>query len=260
MCKSRESALKVRWYSAELCPIENSLNTVSSFIMEKAFWFNSWELEGHYTSFHRKDIHPYAIKYLPPFALEGQTVFVPLCGKSLDLLYFSRFATRVIGVEIVEKAIIQFFEENQLAYRQIGSRFVSGNITILCRDFFSLNREDVGAFDIVYDRASLVALPSAMRMRYLQTLEWLTPVGTLSLLNTLEYGPILPSPPFSIAPADVMGYFPNYAIDHVESPTLPNHGMVKKFNLSYLKEHGFMMRKLYDSPVLIDIDEVMQMA
>lgn len=228
--------------------------------MEKAFWFNSWELEGHYTSFHRKDIHPYAIKHLPPFALEGRTVLVPLCGKSLDLLYFSQFAHQVIGVEIVEKAIIQFFEENQLAYRQIGSRFVSGNITILCRDFFYLNREDIGPFDIVYDRASLVAMPEPMRMRYLQTLEWLSPVGTLYFLNTLEYAPRLKTPPFSISPAEVASYFPNYVIDHVESPTLPDHGMVRKFNLTYLKEHGFMMRKLYDSPVLIDIDELMETA
>ncbi|QHV96065.1 class I SAM-dependent methyltransferase [Spirosoma endbachense] len=228
--------------------------------MEKAFWFNSWELEGHYTSFHRKDIHPYAIKYLPPFALEGQTVFVPLCGKSLDLLYFSRFATRVIGVEIVEKAIHQFFEDNQLAYRQIGSRFVSGNITILCRDFFSLKREDIGPFDVVYDRAALVALPRPLRMRYLQTLEWLAPVGTLSFLNTLEYAPTLATPPFSISPDEVASYFPNYAIDHVECQEVPTHGMVRKYNLSYLKEHGFMMRKLYDSPVLIDIEDLMETA
>ncbi|MVM38875.1 thiopurine S-methyltransferase [Spirosoma sp. HMF3257] len=220
--------------------------------MEKAFWFNSWELEGHYTSFHRKDIHPYLPKHLSPFSLEGQSVFVPLCGKSLDMLYFSRFANRVIGVEIVEKAVHQFFQENLLPYKQIGRRFVSGNITIFCCDLFTLTPDDLGTIDIVYDRASLVALPYPMRMRYLQTIERLTPVGALNFLNTLEYAPALPTPPFSITPSEVANYFPNYAIEHVESPELPNHGMVRKFNLSFLIEHGFMMRKLYDSPVHID--------
>lgn len=227
-------------------------------IMEKAFWLNSWELEGHYTSFHRKDIHPYIIKHLPPFELEGRSVFVPLCGKTLDMLYFSHFAQRVVGVELVEKAITQFFEENKLAYTQRGRRFVSGNITIFCCDFFTLTPDDLGPIDIVYDRASLVALPHPMRMRYLQTLERLTPVGALTFLNTLEYKPTLPTPPFSITPDEVCSYFPNYVIDHVESPLLPGHGMVHKFNLSFLIEHGFIMRKLYDSPVLIDKGELAQ--
>lgn len=224
--------------------------------MEKAFWLNSWELKGHYTNFHRNDIHPYLIKHLPPFALEGQTILVPFCGKSIDLLYFSRFATRVIGVEISEKAIIQFFDENHLAYRQIGSRFVSGNITILCRDFFWLNREDIGAIDIVYDRTALTALPHDMRMRYLQTLEWLTPVGTLYFLNTLEYSPVLSTPPFSISPDDVTRYFPNYVVDHIENISLSQNIMIRHHALSEVKEHGFIMRKLYDSPVLIDIDDL----
>ncbi|ADB42454.1 thiopurine S-methyltransferase [Spirosoma linguale] len=224
--------------------------------MEKAFWMNSWELEGPYTSFHRKDIHPYLIKHLPPFSLEGKSVFVPLCGKSVDMIYFSHFANRVIGVEIVEKAVLQFFSENQLTYRRIGDRFISGNITIFCCDLFSLTPDDLGPIDVVYDRASLVALPDAMRMRYLQTLEELTPVGALTFLNTVEYAPTMPTPPFSISPRDVLWYFPNYVIDHVESPVLPNHGMVRKFNLSFLIEHGFLMRKLYNSAVWTDAEQM----
>lgn len=228
--------------------------------MEKSFWLKSWQLEGHYTSFHRRDIHPFALKHLPPYSLEGKSIFVPLCGKTLDMLYFSKFAYRVVGVEIAAKAIIQFFDENQLSYKKIGDRFVSGNITIFCRDMFNLTQEDLGDIDIVYDRASLVALPYPMRMKYLQTIERLTPVGAVYFLNTLEYAPTLPTPPFSIAPDEVTSYFPNYAITHVESPTLPNHGMVRKFNLSFLVEHGFMMLKLYDAPVLIDADALVETA
>jgi len=228
--------------------------------MEKAFWLNSWELEGPYTSFHRKDIHPYLIKHLPPFSLEGKSVFVPLCGKSVDMIYFSHFAQRVVGVEIVEKAVLQFFSDNRRPYQRIGNRFISGNITIFCCDLFGLTTEDIGPVDVVYDRASLVALPNSMRMRYLQTLEKLTPVGALTFLNTVEYEPSLPTPPFSLSPSDVASYFPNYVIDHVESPSLLNHGMVRKFNLKFLIEHGFLMRKLYDSPVYIDAEEMSEKA
>ncbi|GAB2526344.1 class I SAM-dependent methyltransferase [Spirosoma aerophilum] len=228
--------------------------------MEQAFWTKSWELEGAYTSFHRKDVHPYLIKYIPPFSLEGKSVFVPLCGKSVDMIYFSHFAHRVVGVEIVEKAILQFFAENQRAYKRVGNKFISGNITIFCGDFFDLTAKDLGTIDIVYDRASLVALPEPMRMRYLQTLEKMTPVGALMFLNTVEYAPSLPTPPFSISHNDVVNYFPNYVIDHLESPVLPNHGMVRKFNLDFLIEHGFLMRKLYDSPVQLGAESMMNAA
>lgn len=260
MCRFRKSALKSLQKREELCLIKTYAKPLLFLIMEKAFWLKSWELEGPYTSFHRKDIHPYLIRHLPPFSLEGKSVLVPLCGKSVDMIYFSHFANRVIGVELVEKAVLQFFAENHRPFKRVGNRFISGNITIFCCDLFSLTSADLGVVDIVYDRASLVALPEPMRMRYRQTLEKLTPVGAMLFLNTVEYAPALPTPPFSISPQDVSAYFPNYVIDHVESPTLPNHGMVRKFNLSFLIEHGFLMRKLYDSPVHVQADELAEVA
>ena len=217
--------------------------------MDAQFWFKSWELEGHYTSFHRRDIHPYLFQHLSPERLAGQLVFVPLCGKTLDMLYFSQFAEKVVGVEIVEKAVIQFFDENKLAYQRIGNRFVSGNITIFCDDMFALTTDEIGPIDLVYDRASLVALPYPMRMGYLQKIEELTQPGTAYFLNTLEYAPTMDTPPFSIAPDEVGQYFTNYAIKHVESPVLPNHGMVRKYGLTFLIEHGFMMQKLYNTTI-----------
>ncbi|GAA4467983.1 thiopurine S-methyltransferase [Nibrella saemangeumensis] len=213
--------------------------------MEKQFWFKSWELEGHYTSFHRRDIHPFVMEHLTPEVLTGKSIFVPLCGKAVDMVYFSLYAERVIGVEIVEKAVFQFFDENKLSYERIGNRFVSGNITIFCADMFTLTPEEVGEIDLVYDRASLVALPFSMRMNYLRKLEELTQPGCIYFLNTLEYAPTMDTPPFSIPPAEVERYFSNYAINHVESSLQPNHGMVHKFGLEYLIEHGFMMQKLY---------------
>lgn len=214
--------------------------------MEAQFWVKSWESEGHYTSFHRRDVHPYLLQHLPPATLAGQTVLVPLCGKTLDLMYFSKFAGRVIGVELVEKAVLQFFQENDIPYQRCGNRFVSGNLTIICGDFFALTPKALGNIDLVYDRASLVALPCPMRMHYLQKLEELTKPGTTYFLNTLEYAPTMATPPFSIDPTDVGRYFSNYAIRHVESPVLPNHGMVRKYGLRFLIEHGFIMKKLYN--------------
>ena len=91
--------------------------------MEAQFWIDSWNFGGAKTSFHRRDIHPYLLKHFPPATLAGKRVLVPLCGKTLDLLYFREHAAQVTGVELVEKAVLQFFAEHDLPFVQQGNRY-----------------------------------------------------------------------------------------------------------------------------------------
>lgn len=213
--------------------------------MEAKFWFDSWDKGGFYTSFHRCDIHPFVLTYFTPSELRGKTVLVPLCGKSLDMVYLAAFADKVIGVELVEKAIIEFFEENKLSYHQPDEdTYVAGNITLLRKDFMALTPEDLGPIDWVYDRASLVALPLDMRQEYLRAIDRLTDVGTQSLVITLEYFPLINSAPFSITAQEMDDYYGlGHFINHAESPLLMQHGMVRRWNLEYLYEHGFILSK-----------------
>ncbi|MEZ4731696.1 MAG: hypothetical protein R3E79_31645 [Caldilineaceae bacterium] len=212
--------------------------------MEAQFWMDSWQIGGTKTSFHRRDIHPYVVKYFSPAALKGKRILVPLCGKTVDMAYFRQHAAAVIGVELVEQAVQQFFAEQGLAYIQHGNRFETERLTMICGDFFSLTHADVGHIDLVYDRASLVALPLPMRMQYIRKINELLPVGNQQFINTLEYAPLLPEPPFSITPEEVAHYYgANYTIQHLEAPELPEHRMVQKFHLRFLKEHGFLLTK-----------------
>ncbi len=219
--------------------------------MEASFWHNSWELGGFHTSFHRKDIHPYVLQYMSPDKIEGKNILVPLCGKTIDLLYLAQYANKVIGVELVEEAIHQFFYENNLQVtRPDDTTYISGNITIYCRDFMALTPEETGPVDWILDRASLVALPGDMRMAYIQTIERLSSVGTQQLVITLEYFPLLESAPFSITPDELMKYYGRrHIIRHVESPGLSNHGMVRRWKLDFLIEHGFLLTKYTDVTV-----------
>ncbi len=220
--------------------------------MEASFWVKSWELGGFHTSFHRRDIHPYVLEYMSPDEIEGKNILVPLCGKTVDMMYLSQYANKVIGVELVEEAIIQFFQENNLSYTQTDAKtFVSGNITLLCKDFMALTRQEIGRIDWILDRASLVALPYEMRTDYIKTLDRLSDVGTKQLVVTLEYFPLINSAPFCITPNEVEDYYgAGHIIKHVESPNLPNHGMVRKWNLDFLIEHGFVLTKYANVVVL----------
>lgn len=222
--------------------------------MEAKFWLDSWDQGGYYTSFHRRDVHPFVQAHTPSDRFAGARVLVPLCGKTNDMLYYRGFAGHVTGVELAEKAILQFFEENGIAYTRAGDRFEAEGITILCADFFALTREDVGRVDLVYDRAALVALPLDMRMRYIAKLDELTPIGGRQLVITLEYDPHLPSAPFAITPEEVAAYYGyGYAIDHVEHQNQPQHGMIRRHGLRYVIEHGFLLEKQRDlHPALFD--------
>lgn len=72
------------------------------------------------------------------------------------------------------------------------------------------------------------------------------PVRSKCLLITLEFQPYLgATPPFSITPEEVKSYYGDrYIIDHIEKQEQPEHRMVQKFNLSFLKEHGFFLTKI----------------
>jgi thiopurine S-methyltransferase len=220
--------------------------------MEASFWFKSWELGGFHTSFHRRDIHPYVLEYLNPEEIENKNILVPLCGKTVDMMYLSQYANRVIGVEIVEEAILQFFAENNLKYEKPDAEtYISGNITILQKDFMALTKEDIGTIDWILDRASLVALPYEMRVDYIRSIDRLSDIGTKQLVVTLEYFPLIHSAPFCITPDEVEAYYgEGHFIKHVEQPSLPNHGMVRKWNLEYLIEHGFILTKYANNVVL----------
>lgn len=213
--------------------------------MEEQFWVESWDEGGFKTSFHRRDIHPYILEHLPEEKLKNKRILVPLCGKSVDLMHFRAYGDHVIGVEVVTKAVHQFFEEQNLSYTQKEQRFEADKLTMLNSDFLSLNVSEIGHIDIVYDRASLVALPLDMRLQYVKKMHELLPVGSKLFINTLEYAPVRPEPPFSVSPEEVASYYGDtHEIEHLEALLVPNHGLIRHWGLDFVKEHGFLLTKV----------------
>ena len=50
----------------------------------------------------------------------GCSIFVPLCGKTLDLIWLNEKGHTVMGCELSEVAAKQFFEENKIPYSTSG--------------------------------------------------------------------------------------------------------------------------------------------
>jgi len=179
--------------------------------VEASYWRRRWR-EGR-TGFHLTEPHRHLVRYFPEIAGSvSREVLVPLCGKSVDLLWLRDQGHRVTGVEIAPEACTQFLAENSLtATPRDEWKFRVWSLpglTLLEGDFFSFERDD---FDIVWDRAALVALPAESRPAYAERLvERLLPGGSI-LLVTVEYDPSeMEGPPFSVPAAEIAELFGAY--------------------------------------------------
>lgn len=179
--------------------------------MEAKFWHNCWSERD--IGFHQSEINAYLMKYWPSLQLpEQSTVLVPLCGKSRDMVWLAQQGFSVIGLELSEVAVGEFFEELEVKPEiERSDRFViytAGNIRILCGDFFAVTAQDLGQVNAVYDRAALVALPPKMRERYAEHMTQLVSDQAKTLLITFEYDAgQAKGPPFCVDRAEVARLF-----------------------------------------------------
>jgi thiopurine S-methyltransferase len=179
--------------------------------VEAEFWHERWECGQ--TGWHQPHAHPTLIdRWNDIGAPPDADVFVPLCGRSVDMTWLAGQGHRVIGSELSELAIRGFFDDVGLepVVRVVGSSsvFEAGPYQLWCGDFFDLPAAALTDVAATYDRASLVALPPEMRRRYAARLAELLPVGSVSLVLTFVYDPSeMQGPPFSVATDEVHSLF-----------------------------------------------------
>lgn len=175
--------------------------------MEPEFWHDRWA--SNQIGFHQSDINPYLLRHWPSLALaHGARVLVPLCGKSLDLIWLASLGHRVLGVELSEQAVQTFFSEQGLHPRihqhGVFKVYQAGLIEVWCGDFFALDAEVLADCAALYDRAALIALPPLMRARYAAHLNRCLRAGCEGLLITLDYDQALKAgPPFAVTQDEV---------------------------------------------------------
>lgn len=189
--------------------------------MEPKFWQERWA--RNQIGFHLPEVNPYLQRHWPQLAVaEGSKVLVPLCGKSLDLMWLASQGLRVMGVELSEQAVEAFFNEQNLVPRitRQGAFTVyqADLIEVWCGDFFALNAEALVGCAALYDRAALIALPPLMRAQYAEHLSRLLPAGCQGLLITLDYDQTQKAgPPFAVTDDEVKVLFgPGWTLETLQ--------------------------------------------
>jgi thiopurine S-methyltransferase len=217
--------------------------------MDKAFWQERWQ--RHDIGFHQPHIHEQLRRLWPSLALPSEsTVFVPLAGKSRDMVWLATQGHHIIGVELSDIAVGEFFGEGgQIPDRTPAGAFEissAGPFKIYCGDFFELPSEVLRDVVAVYDRAALIALPPGMRAYYAETLTRILPPQAIILLIAIDYPEHeFAGPPFTVPPGEVHRLFGNaFEIEVLETRDgLAASENLRKRGATRLEETAYLLRR-----------------
>jgi thiopurine S-methyltransferase len=182
------------------------------------FWKNVWitrESHGELPNFHDNKVKHFLKEYLSTHSKEKlDTVLVPFCGKSIDMLWLMQQGYNVRGVDLSEEATNSFFRENKLTFeRKEDGAFIikqatnlTGSLTILCGDLFKLQPKHLQDIDLVYDRAGYNSIPLELRQKYAMLLARHLPKEVKILLGVLDFEGQEPKsgPPYFISEEELL--------------------------------------------------------
>jgi thiopurine S-methyltransferase len=200
--------------------------------MNREFWLNRW-MENR-IGFHRTEVNRALTRFWPKLSDSPGRTLVPMCGKSVDLVWLAERGHEVVGVDISEIAARSFAAEQ-------GTRT---NVRFVVGDFFDLDPAKLGKFDLVYDRAALIALPAERRPAYVLQLErFLKPNGKM-LLITLEYDPQqMSGPPFTVPEPEVRALLDGWSVEKFdEYDCLEDEPHFKSRGVTWMKESVYQVQ------------------
>jgi len=181
--------------------------------MNNEHWIQRWEEKN--IGFHEDSVNSLLVKHFKTLNLKhSSNIFVPLCGKTLDISWLMMLGHNIVGVELSEIAVKELFEElyilpkiskenGMICYQNEGIRIFVG-------DVFDLDSKMVDNIDVIYDRAALVALPKDIRIQYTQHLRELTNNASLFLICCEYDQHLMNSTPYSIDENEIKEHYENH--------------------------------------------------
>ena len=220
--------------------------------MNSEFWQQRWQ-EGR-IGFHKSNVNPELIKHFSNLALPaGSRVLVPLCGKSVDMVWLACAGYDVVGIELVESAVQAFFAEQNImptiteftstadksTLKSYQGQLAGQTITLWAADIFALGAKDIADINAIYDRAALIALPANMRADYSRHIVKLSN-NAPQLLITLNYDQSKKDgPPFSINHEQLHQY---YSADYKIVELASNSSTLNATSEILVTEHVWLLK------------------
>ncbi|XP_038057811.1 thiopurine S-methyltransferase-like [Patiria miniata] len=244
---------KVTSTASEVTVRRNQDGEVSDGHVTTEDWKTKWE-RGK-TKFHKAQVHGMLKKHFHRLSQEKETprFLVPLCGKTVDMIWLLERGCGVVGCEFVELGVQQFFAENNLEYtteslpEDVGGTVYKGkdkDITIYCTDFFKLSSALIGQFDCIWDRGSMAAINPEDRQRYRDIITDVLKPDSRYLLDIFEIPhDVFSGPPHNMDPKDVTQLFGDLCtVEHLEHVDAMNPWS-KTWGVNYFYENDFLLTK-----------------
>ena len=213
------------------------------------YWLDRWQ--NNDVDFCQEAPNEFLVKHFCRFNINDSSVcLVPMCGCSIDMLYFLSKGIKVVGIELSEKAVLSFFSQNNIKYEIIEESdykcYKGNDIEIYVTDIFNLPKiaKNLPDFDIWYDRGAYIALPEDIRARYAKMLLQVCSDNTQILLLVMEHDKKSQTPPYSVTQADLIKNFsPNIEFELIDSKQRENipdyrkaEGMTEQYYTAYLRK------------------------
>ena len=178
------------------------------------------------------------IKYLDRLT-GGRTdhsIFVSLCGDSLDMEWLCSKGYEVVGAELSETAAKRAFErpKSPVSYEvitdgnmKVYSATDGKKLKIYVGNFFddAINPTKLGTFHCIWDCHGIVSLPVAQHESYAKKLLTFLKPGGKMLFSTVDYDVSKlksGSAPAPVLPSTLQGFYPQCTIEVLESFPLPS--------------------------------------
>ncbi|XP_033756355.1 probable thiopurine S-methyltransferase [Pecten maximus] len=209
-------------------------------------WLNNWE--GDCTPWHMSDVHEGLARYYKVLVNKPSVqnkIFLPLCGKSVDIKWLADRGNEVVGVEAAEMGLVEFFAEQNIEYSVEAAASVKGKlfrsrdnkIRLYCCDIFDFSASVECGFSGVWDRGSIEALEFEDRKRYIELMRTLISSETGYLAEIVERD---------------LGKGPPYYVtaDELEAGFGPGCTVTKLMTVTKLPEYAFHVPDLIGLNVL----------
>ncbi len=218
--------------------------------MQPEFWHARWQ--SGQIGFHQAAVDRNLQQFWPDLGIaRDRRVFVPLCGKSLDLPWLRERGHSVVGVELSAVAVETFCMEHGVpARRRVLNEFdvyEAEKLQLFRGDFFALTRELLGPIPAIYDRAALISWLPERRAAYVEHITELTNPGTQTLLIAVEYPQEqMNGPPFSVSADEIERlYGPHHEIRQLSrQDILANEPRLRSRGITQLHEACYRLTRL----------------
>jgi thiopurine S-methyltransferase len=213
------------------------------------YWLDRWDCND-IDGFCQESPNESLVKHFSKFKLNANsTCMIPMCGNSIDIMFFVANKVNVVGIELSEKAAILFFKSHQLQYSVIqGDKYKcyqGDNVSIYVADVFDLPSliKDMPLFDIWYDRGAYIALPDNLRYKYAKMMVEVCSDNIQILLLAMTHDRETQTPPFSISQDEINANFmPHIKFKLIDSQLrkpIPNYrkaeGMTYQYYNAYIR-------------------------